>query len=106
MIGGSNRVVNLRSLWHKIQTIVVYRICSVLFYYVSTRPPQDVDVIAVLDFQIPCFRPETPALYPRSLLTNHEKRTPTTTLGTGKRASMIQDGEDVDVLRSLAFNVY
>ena len=74
MIGGSNRVVNLRSLWHKIQTIVVYRICSVLFYYVSIRPPQDVDVLAVLYFQIPCFRPETPALYPRSLLTNNEGR--------------------------------
>jgi len=36
------------------------------------RPPQDVDVLAVLDFQIPCFRPETPVLYPRRLLTNHE----------------------------------
>ena len=38
------------------------------------RPPQDVDVLAVLDFQIPCFRPETPALYIRSLLTNLEGR--------------------------------
>ena len=36
------------------------------------RPPQDVD--AVLDFQIPCFRPETPALYPRSFVTNHKGR--------------------------------
>ena len=36
------------------------------------RPPQDVDVLAVLDFKIPCFHPETPALYLRSLLTNHE----------------------------------
>ena len=41
---------------------------------VSIRPPRDVDVLAVLDFQIPCFRPETPGLYPRSLPTNHECR--------------------------------
>ena len=34
--------------------------------------PQDVDVLAVLDFQIPCLRSETHAFYPRSLLTNHE----------------------------------
>ena len=26
----------------------------------------------LLDFQIPCFRPETPVLYLRSLLTNHK----------------------------------
>ena len=32
---------------------------------VSNRPPQDVDVRAVLDFEIPCHRPETTALYPR-----------------------------------------
>ena len=37
-----------------------------------TRPPQYVDVLAVLDFQIPCFRPETPGFYPRCLLTKHE----------------------------------
>ena len=39
---------------------------------VRIRPPQEVDVLAVLDFYIPCFRPEAPALHPRSLLTNHE----------------------------------
>ena len=33
------------------------------------RLPQDVDV---LDFQIPSFRPESPALNPSSLLTNQE----------------------------------
>ena len=38
------------------------------------RPSQEVDVLAVLDFQIPCFRPETPAFYARSELTNHEGR--------------------------------
>ena len=37
-----------------------------------TRAPQNVDVLAVLDFQMPGFRPKTPALYSRSLLTNHE----------------------------------
>ena len=36
------------------------------------RPHQDIDVIADLDVQIPCSRPETPALYPRTLLSNHE----------------------------------
>ena len=36
--------------------------------------PRRFAVLAVLDFQIPCFRPETPALYPRSLLTNNEGR--------------------------------
>ena len=39
---------------------------------VSIRPPRDVDVLAVLDFQIPCFRPESPALNPSILLTNQE----------------------------------
>ena len=27
-----------------------------------SRPPQNVDVFAVLEFQIPCVRPETPVL--------------------------------------------
>ena len=35
------------------------------------RPPQNDDVLAVLDFQIPCFRPVGTA---RSLVTNHEGR--------------------------------
>ena len=38
-------------------------------FWFPTRLPQDVDVLAVLDFQISC--PETPALYPRSFFTNH-----------------------------------
>ena len=44
-----------------------------------------VDVLAVLDFQIPCFRPESPALYLRSLLSRPWTitRTPETNLGTG-----------------------
>ena len=33
-------------------------------FIIQTRPPQDVDVLAVLDFQIPCFCPETPGFYP------------------------------------------
>ena len=47
-------------------------LCQKLSHH--ARPPQDVDILAVLDLQITCFRPETPALYPRSLLTNHEGR--------------------------------
>ena len=34
-------------------------------FIVRTRPPQDVDVLLVQDFQIPC--PETPGFYPRFL---------------------------------------
>ena len=49
----------------------------------SERRVDVVDVLAVLDFRILCFRPETPAFYLRYLLTK------------------IQDGEDMDVLRSL-----
>ena len=36
------------------------------------RPPQDVGVLAVLYFQNPCYRPETPGFYPRWLLTKPE----------------------------------
>ena len=60
------------------------------------------------DIQIPCFRPETLALYPRSFPTNQEghcpwtkTRTTATTLGTGTRTSKIQYDEDVDLLGSL-----
>ena len=38
----------------------------------ETSLPQDVDVLAVRNFKIPCFRPETPPMYLRSLITNHE----------------------------------
>ena len=58
----------------------------------DNRPHQYVDVRAVLDFQILCFRPETTAFYPRSLPANHENYR--------KRAWKIQDGEGVDALRS------
>ena len=75
---------------------------------VSSRAPQDVDVLAVLDSQIPSLGPEIPALYPRSLLTNPEcygkKLRRPTTLRRGTRASKIQDGEDVDVLRSPVYD--
>ena len=73
------------------------------------RPPQDVDVPADLYFQIPCFRPKTHHLYPRSA---HQPRRPWTktrtsasSLETVTRASKIQDGEDVDVLRRPAQNL-
>ena len=65
-------------------------------FSILIRPPQDVDVPAVLDFQTPCFRPDPSAMYARSLLTNLECH--------GTRASKIQDGEDVDVLRSPDFD--
>ena len=29
-----------------------------------SRPPQDVDILTVLDFHILCFRLESPVLYP------------------------------------------
>ena len=35
---------------------------------------QSIPGLAVQDFEIPCFCPETPTLYLRSLLTNHEGR--------------------------------
>ena len=35
-------------------------------------PLQDVDVLAVLDFQIPCSSPESPGFCLRYLLTKHE----------------------------------
>ena len=40
--------------------------------YSLIRPPQDVDLLAVLDFQIPLFCHETPGLYSRCLHTKHE----------------------------------
>ena len=38
----------------------------------SIRPPQDVDVLAVLDFENPCFCSETLDAHPRRLLTKNE----------------------------------
>ena len=74
------------------------------------RAPQDVDVLAVLDFQIPCFGPETVA--DSSFVSQKvahqpgrpwtKTRTSATILGTGTRASKIQGGEDVEVLRNSA----
>ena len=58
--GGVNRNYALRNISKLTVSSSVAR--------VSGRPPQDV---AVLDFQIPCFRPVIAALYSRSLLTNH-----------------------------------
>ena len=51
---------------------IVFNVLSKIFFKniaISTGPPQDADVLTVLDFQIPCFRPETP-----SLLANQEGR--------------------------------
>ena len=55
----------------------------------ETKPTQDVEVLAVQDFQIPCFRPEGPGLYPQSLFAKHgahDKKTRTSALRTGTRA--------------------
>ena len=38
----------------------------------SPKWPFNNDVLGVFNFQIPCFRPESPALYPKSLPTFHE----------------------------------
>ena len=37
-----------------------------------SRPMQDVDVLAVLDFEIPCSRPETPGFHPKPLFLKYE----------------------------------
>ena len=70
---------------------------------IISRPSQDVDVLAVLDFQISCFRScfvsQKIAHQPRRSWTK-TGASATTTLGMGTRASKIQDGEDVDILRS------
>ena len=60
----------------------------------TARSPQD--VLAVLDF---LARPQTPGFYPRCLLT-------AMTISTGTSDSKIQDGEDVEVPRSLAYDSY
>ena len=41
-------------------------------FYNADRETMFLCFLAVLDFQIPCLRPETPALYLRSLLIHHE----------------------------------
>ena len=67
----------------------------------SPDSPHDVDVLAVLDFELPRFRPGTPALYQKFARQLRrpwtKRRTSVITLGTGTKASKIQD---VDVLRS------
>ena len=69
---------------------------------IGTRPLHNVYVLAVLDLEIPCFRPET-----RTQKFAHQPgrprtktRTSMTTLGTRTRTSKAQDSEDIDVLRS------
>ena len=69
---------------------------------IISRPSQDVDVLAVLDFQISCFR----SCFVSQKIAHQPRRPRTktgasaTTLGIGTRASKIQDGKDVEVLRS------
>ena len=66
------------------------------------RPPQDVEVLAVLDFQILCFRPETPGSYciclsTKAIVHGSKTRMFAMTIRTGMRDLKIQDG---DVLSS------
>ena len=57
----------MSSRWFKIKGIdTVFSISIFSDHPIWNRPPQDVDVLAVLDFQIPCYRPESPTLYLRS----------------------------------------
>ena len=86
---------------------VVFEAFRVYGPYSMARPLQNIDVLAVLDFQIPAFRPKSPALYPESWLADrqrHGKKTRTSAT-TGRRASKIQDGEDVEVLRSPVYAI-
>ena len=57
---------------HSIRNKHIGKQIPILLYHAMTGPPQVVDVLAVLDFQIPFFRPEPPALYPRSLPADDE----------------------------------
>ena len=43
-----------------------------LLTWFQIRSPQDVDVLAVLEFGIPCPRPENPGLHHRPLLLKYE----------------------------------
>ena len=45
---------------------------EVVFLIGCTRPPQNVDVLAGMDLEIPCSRRETPGCHPRSLLPKYE----------------------------------
>lgn len=51
--------------------------------YVPVKPTQEVDVLAALDFEIPCYRQATPGFHPRP------------TKGR-KRGAQFEDGEDVE----------
>ena len=57
--------------------------------------------------QIPCFRPETPGFYPWCWLTKqegHGRKLGCLRWQTGTRDSKIQDGEDIDLLRSSGYD--
>ena len=53
--------------WNNLYWNFADRITSVVYI----RTLQDVDILAVLDFKILCFRPETPGFYPSCWLTKH-----------------------------------
>ena len=71
-----------------------------------TRPPQDVDVLAVLDFELLVLRLLVfiPDVWSPSTKACMKTRASAMTKRMGKRDSKIQDGEDVDVLRSPGYD--
>ena len=87
------------SNWNtRLQTAM--RLCQEISHH--ARPPQDVDilaVLAVLDFQITCFRPVNnnfviPEDCSPSTKAMDKTITSGKTLGTGTRASKIENGEN------------
>ena len=61
--------MNIIQLWYKTP---MEQLLHTTLSHIRIKPPLDVDVLGVLEFQIPCLRPETTALCPKSLLTNHD----------------------------------
>ena len=95
-----NRKSRLISNWKRKMYLHFY-VFLFLCICILSRPPQDVDVLAVLDFRVPCFRPESLRL--RLLLfisghlsqvVAHQARLPW--LKTRKTATNIRTGTSLD----------
>ena len=75
---------------------------------ISTRPPQDVNVLAALDFRIPCHHPETsgfiPDFCPPSIKTMDKNLDVRDDCQGENEELKVHDGEDVDALRSPDFD--
>ena len=74
-------------VWKKVSNWNWYYIIELKFSWVSERNQASVDVLAFLDFQIPCIRPETPAVSQKFAHRPQRPwtkiRTPPKILGTG-----------------------